>query len=339
MMPTRRVPVLVAVVLSVLVCHSGALAQLLPERLYYGINRAMPMVVGAPAGTAEGATIEVRLYAPGAAEPAHAAACKAGRVDLAELFPHLWTAPEPALWYAQLAVDGKGVGAPVVLQPMVTPPRPALDNRNGNLPLVVYPPALQAEKKVYSGVRAYVDRHIVLDTSEGELRIVLRPEAAPNTAFIIRELAAGGFYTDTVFHRVVPVGRGGKGFVVQGGDPTGTGDGTPGFEYPLEPSTLPHDFGVVSIARDKEPTTNGCQFFICLSREETARLDGLYCAFGQVLEGGAEVIARIARTPLKEGSKEQPVKPPAIRRAYLVDAPPYGTGPKPVRLPASGGER
>lgn len=342
MNPRRWRCIFPALACLLLLAESTALAQLTPERLYYGINRPAPMLVAAP--TDAKGELEVQLLEPVTAKVLARAAVAPGRVDMAALFPLLWTAPEPRLVYAQLVVhvgDGaeakeRKIGPGVVLQPMLSPARAALDERNPSVPLVVYPPALQAEKKVYSGLRAYVDRHVVFDTTEGELRIALRPDAAPNTAFVFRELAAGGFYTDTPFHRIVPVGRGGKGFVIQGGDPTGTGDGTPGFEYALEPSTLQHDFGVVSMARDKDPNTNGCQFFICLSRSETARLDGLYCAFAQVVGDGAETIVKIGRTPLVEGSKEKPARAPVVRRAYLVDAPPYGEGPKPVQSPDAG---
>lgn len=335
MIHARRLGALFGALFVSMVSAVPARAQLVPERLYYGINRSIPMTVAVPAGV-EG-ELTVRLLAPGSAQEAARASVAAGRIDMASMFPVLWTLADPDLVYAQLFAGEKKIGPAVVLQPMVSPRRAALDERNPQVPLVVYPPERQPEKTVYSGLRAYVDKHVLLRTTEGEIRIALRPEAAPNTAFIFRDLVAGGFYTDTTFHRVVPVGRAGKGFVIQGGDPTGTGDGTPGFEYALEPSTLQHDFGVVSMAREKDPNTNGCQFFICLSREETARLDGLYCAFARCVgEASAETIVKIARAPLESGSKEKPVKPVRIISAELVDAPPYGEGPAPVGAPGSG---
>ncbi|MBA4039120.1 MAG: peptidylprolyl isomerase [Planctomyces sp.] len=184
---------------------------------------------------------------------------------------------------------------------------------------------------VLTGLRVYADKLVRMETDAGGLLIRLRPDEAPNTAWNFRELAGGGFYNGVVFHRVVPVGRTGGGFVIQGGDPSGTGEGGPGYEIDLERSGLAHDFGVVSMARDRQPNTGGSQFFVCLTRQETARLDGLYTAFGEVISGEG-TIAAIAALPLEPGEANRPVTPPRIVRAELVDAPPAGTGPGRVRL-------
>jgi peptidyl-prolyl cis-trans isomerase B (cyclophilin B) len=110
-------------------------------------------------------------------------------------------------------------------------------------------------------------------------------------------------------------------FVIQGGDPSGDGAGGPGWWLPMEDSPLPHDFGVVSMARDIHPDSAGSQFFICLSRAGTARLDGSYTAFGRVVEGG-DVVRRIAQVPLADVATGRPRRPPMIRDARLVPAPP-----------------
>src|SRR5690554_6938451 len=165
-------------------------AQLTPDRTHYGINRPIPMRVAVPESGAQ--TISIHLLAPGANGSADATIVaqqevEEGGVDLAGLFPILWTAQEPKLMYAQLVVDNEGVGPAVVLQPMVTPTRAQATSRgvqfNAN------------PQSVYSGVRAYVDQHIIFDTTEGEIEVALRPDHAPNIAYNIRLLVEGGFYT------------------------------------------------------------------------------------------------------------------------------------------------
>ena len=175
------------------------------------------------------------------------------------------------------------------------------------------------EDDEYAGVQTWVDQDLVLETGLGTMRFRLRPDCAPNTVRTIMDLVRGGFYRDVVFHRVVPLARGFP-FVIQGGDPAGTGNGGPGFAYALEDSPLPHDFGVISIARSTDPNTNGSQFFVCLSREGTARLDHKYASFGQLL-AGADVVRRIAAVPT--GKDDRPNDPPVVRRARLVNAAPY----------------
>jgi len=323
-----------------------AQAQLEPERLYYGRDRAAPMVVRVPEGFAGEARIA--LFEPGGEAPIDSAPAAAGRVDVAALFPSIWTREDARLLYAQLELDGSPVGPPVVLQPMLTPntaanvspqnplqptfgrgtplfedDRTALMARSGL--------AESGERTVtYSGLRAYVDKHVVLDTSLGQMVFRMRPDVAPNTAFNFMHLVSGGFYTDVIFHRVVASLPGGAPFVIQCGDPTGTGSGGPGYFIDLEKSTLPHDFGVLSMARSNDPNSNGSQVFVCLSREGTARLDGLYTAFGEAV-AGADVIQHIAAVETGEG--DRPVEPPVIHAARLEDAPPFGRRPGPVTPP------
>lgn len=102
---------------------------------------------------------------------------------------------------------------------------------------------------MYSGVREYVEKHIVWDASEGEIEFQLRPDQAPNTCWNYMQLVGGGFYTDIIFHRIINrLPSNGKRFVAQVGDPTSTGGGGPGYFVDLEASRLPHDFGVLSMA-------------------------------------------------------------------------------------------
>ena len=153
------------------------------------------------------------------------------------------------------------------------------------------------------------------------LHFAMRPDQAPNTAWNFLELCTGGFYDGVVFHRVVPMNFAGDPFVIQAGDPTGSGNGGPGYWLPIEPSQLPHDFGVISMARDTPPDSAGSQFFICLSRAGTATLDGSYCAFGYAIDG-AETIQAIASVELADVSNGRPTDPPVIISATLIDSPP-----------------
>ena len=106
-------------------------------------------------------------------------------------------------------------------------------------------------------------------------------------------------------------------FVIQAGDPTGTGSGSPGYSFILEKSPLPHDFGVLGMARSSDPNTNGAQFYVALSREATEHLDGKYVTYGQLVRG-KEVIMKIAN--VKIGPKDdRPEKPPVIKSARLVN--------------------
>lgn len=304
-------------------------AQLTPARGYFGVNRPIPMNVSVPDDLV--GNISVHLLAPGPNGSADAVMIAKSEVqpggnDFAGLFPILWSTENPRLLYAQLIVGEQSVGSAVVLQPMVTPQSARIVGRNVQFD--------DNPQKVYSGLHAYLERHIVFDTTEGEIEVALRPDQAPNTVQSILNLVDGGFYTDIIVHRVVPISPNGHPFVIQFGDPTGSGAGGPGYFTDLEPSTLEHTFGVVSMARTADPHTNGSQVFIGLSREGAAHLDGNYVAFGQTVRG-ADTIIRIEKTPLESPSSGRPVNPPIVKSAWTIEAPPYGAGPKPVARPAA----
>ena len=112
----------------------------------------------------------------------------------------------------------------------------------------------------------------------GVIKLELYPEIAPNTVKNFISLANSGFYDGTIFHRVV------RGFVIQGGDPTGTGRGGPGYQFADEcrGNPLKHETGVISMA-NAGPGTNGSQFFI--THVPTPWLDGKHSVFGQVIQG------------------------------------------------------
>lgn len=299
-------------------------AQLAPERLYYGIDREIPIVVGVPAEKQGEAVIE--LLRPVSAETVATASVLPGKVNLATLFPNLWNSKTPTLLYAQLSVGGEKIGPALVLQPMVSPKYASMQP-GSNVP------KFSVTGETYSGLRIYVDKNVRFDTDRGVIEFQLRPDVAPNTAWNFRELTGGGYYTDVIFHRIVPKLPDGQPFVIQVGDPTATGTGGPGYSIDLEQSSLPHDFGVLSMARSPDPNSNGSQVFICLSKGGTSFLDGNYTAFGQTIKG-ADVIQAIAAAPIGAGGR--PLEPmPRIKTASLVDAAPYGTGPKPVTDPSA----
>ncbi|MBQ9469138.1 MAG: peptidylprolyl isomerase [Clostridia bacterium] len=128
----------------------------------------------------------------------------------------------------------------------------------------------------------------------GVIEIELCPEAAPVTAANFEKLVKEGFYDGLIFHRVIP------GFMIQGGDPTGTGMGgsktrikgefrANGINNPLK-----HTRGVISMARSSDPDSASSQFFIM--HKDAPHLDGQYAAFGRVVRG-MEVVDAIAETP------------------------------------------
>ncbi|MDX2117937.1 MAG: peptidylprolyl isomerase [Planctomycetota bacterium] len=317
---TNRTRLLSLVFLASL--HSCVLAQLTPDRLYYGIDRPVPMKVTIPEGKAGDPSIQ--LFTPAGTEPIATASVLAGPVNLATLFADLWKPKDgkPAIHYAQLVVGNERIGAPVVLQPLVDAP---MAEMSGGDPK----PRFRPGSPMNAGLRAYVDKDVVLTTSHGDIEFRMRPDQAPNTVWNFRHLVEGGFYTDIIFHRIVNNNpRLGAPFVIQVGDPTGTGGGGPGYSIDLEDSKLKHDFGVLSMAREPAPNTGGSQVFVCLSRAGTSFLDGAYTSFAEAVSG-ADAIRKIAAVPC--GPDDRPADPaPKIISARLVDAPPFGTGPKPV---------
>lgn len=127
----------------------------------------------------------------------------------------------------------------------------------------------------------------------GTITAELYPEVAPNTVNNFISLVKKGFYDGLIFHRVISE------FMIQGGDPRGTGTGGPGYSIKGEFSQngikndLKHDRGVLSMARAMDPNSAGSQFFIM--HASAPYLDGAYAAFGKVKEG-MDVVDRIAKT-------------------------------------------
>ena len=141
----------------------------------------------------------------------------------------------------------------------------------------------------------------------GVMKAELYPEIAPETVKNFIDLAAKGFYNGLIFHRVIP------GFMIQGGDPEGTGMGGPGYTIKGEftangfTNNLKHTRGVLSMARAMDPNSAGSQFFIM--HETYPSLDGQYAAFGKLIEG-IEEVDRIAS--VKTDYSDRPLVPQVI---------------------------
>jgi cyclophilin family peptidyl-prolyl cis-trans isomerase len=137
--------------------------------------------------------------------------------------------------------------------------------------------------------------HAHFETSMGNFTIELFEQQAPKTVANFVKLAEKNFYDGVVFHRVI------DGFMIQGGDPTGTGRGGPGYQFADEfhPQLRHNSEGILSMA-NAGPNTNGSQFFITLTA--TPHLDGKHAVFGKVIEG-IDIVKKIGKTPTKAGDR------------------------------------
>jgi len=149
---------------------------------------------------------------------------------------------------------------------------------------------------------------ILLETSMGNMKIKLYEDKAPLTSKNFKDLVQKGFYDGTIFHRVI------KNFMIQGGDPEGTGMGGPGYEIKDEfgPGLKHNRKGILSMA-NAGPNTGGSQFFITLV--PTPWLDGKHAIFGEVVEG-VDVLDKIGSTPTKPG--DRPVTEVKIIKASVI---------------------
>lgn len=153
---------------------------------------------------------------------------------------------------------------------------------------------------------------VSLNTSKGEIIIALNQGQTPNTVANFITLAQKGFYNNTIFHRAI------KGFMIQGGDPTGTGSGGPGYKFADEPFNDEYTRGTVAMA-NAGPNTNGSQFFIM---HADYPLPKNYTIFGHVIKG-IEVVDAIATdkvTLSPAGEMSKPVEPTKIVTATVSEA-------------------
>lgn len=146
----------------------------------------------------------------------------------------------------------------------------------------------------------------------GVFKAELYPEIAPNTVKNFISLINHNFYDGVIFHRVIP------GFMIQGGDPDGTGMGGPGYEIKGEFSSngfkndLKHERGVLSMARTMVPDSAGSQFFVM--HQDSPHLDGQYAAFGKVIEG-MEVVDKIASQ--KTNFRDKPLEDQVMEKVTV----------------------
>jgi peptidyl-prolyl cis-trans isomerase B (cyclophilin B) len=124
----------------------------------------------------------------------------------------------------------------------------------------------------------------LIKTAKGDLALELYPQDAPVTVNSFVSLARKGFYNGLTFHRIIP------GFMAQGGDPTGTGSGGPGYKFQDEFSSRTHQAGSLSMA-NSGPGTNGSQFFICYAPQP--HLNGKHTVFGQLTQG-MDILTQLA---------------------------------------------
>lgn len=155
---------------------------------------------------------------------------------------------------------------------------------------------------------------VTFEMENGDImKAELYPEIAPNTVRSFVSLVSSGFYDGLIFHRVIP------GFMIQGGDPTGTGMGGPDYTIKGEFSgngiknDLKHTKGVLSMARSQHPDSAGSQFFIMV--DDATHLDGQYAAFGKVIEG-IEVADKIVAA--KANASDRPLEEQKMK-AVTVD--------------------
>ena len=141
---------------------------------------------------------------------------------------------------------------------------------------------------------------VLIETSLGNITVELFEKEAPVTVANFLAYVDDNYYAGTIFHRVI------KGFMIQGGDPEGTGMGGPGYSIKGEfeqngvKNDLKHTEGVISMARSADPDSAGSQFFIM--HKTSPHLDGVYAAFGKTIEG-MDVVNKIAETRTDWGDR------------------------------------
>ncbi len=168
-----------------------------------------------------------------------------------------------------------------------------------------YPQWSEAPKMVIDPAGKYI---ATITTNKGDITIELFADKAPLAVNNFICLAGNGFYDMTLFHRIL------TGFVVQGGDPTATGTGGPGYKFNDElPTDMDYDAGTVSMA-NSGPNTNGSQFFIALD-SLSGKLQKNYTIFGKVT-GGMDVVTALGQTPVQASAQGEPSSP--VTRVGIV---------------------
>lgn len=172
---------------------------------------------------------------------------------------------------------------------------------------------------VRAPVRNESNKLATLVTDYGNMTVELYHDVAPAHADSFVARAKDGFYDSTIFHRVI------EKFMIQGGDPTGTGGGRADYTLNAEFSNIPHKEGVLSMARSMDPNSASCQFFICLdSNRMTVSLDGRYTVFGHLIKG-YDVLHKIGLVecipnPGNPNEISKPKEDIHLIRVYVSDA-------------------
>lgn len=168
-------------------------------------------------------------------------------------------------------------------------------------------------------IRNADNKFVTLETDMGKMTLELYHDVAPAHADSFLARCNDGFYSGTIFHRVV------KNFMIQGGNPVPAGKENVSYFLPDELNALQHDFGALSMASAGAPTTAKTQFFICLARNRsTEYLDGKYVMFGHLLKG-FDVLRKIGDVPVvankwQGGEMSGPVQDVHLIKAYESDA-------------------
>ncbi len=154
--------------------------------------------------------------------------------------------------------------------------------------------------------------YVVLDTNKGKIKLELFWDVAPKACENFTSLVRKGYYDKTIFHRVI------KNFMIQGGDPTGTGRGGESiwgkpFKDEFKPNVIFDKPGLLAMA-NRGPNTNGSQFFITVA--PAMWLNGRYTIFGRVVKG-FDVVLKINR--VKTGQYDRPIEKIVIKKAYIVE--------------------
>ena len=166
---------------------------------------------------------------------------------------------------------------------------------------------------------------VTFETNQGTIKAELFPDVAPNTVNNFISLVKRGFYDGLIFHRVIP------GFMIQGGDPQGTGMGGPGYSIKGEfimnnfNNELLHKRGVLSMARSQSPNSAGSQFFIMV--DDAPHLNAQYASFGQVIEAVDKIVA--AQRDYNDRPLENQIMEKVTVETFGVDYP----EPEKVRSP------
>lgn len=280
---------------------------LVPQKMWYAPSQPINVTVKATSPL----TLKLTDFTGKSIDAASSADIDAEKtVDVAALFPAVRQPGTFILWAVPRgAAIADFVGTPLVVEARV-------DKRNGATP---GPMVFRVEPL----------RYAVMTTDAGPMTMVFYYDVAPNTVDNFLGLAQGGFYDGLTFHRII------SGFMIQGGDPRGTGEGGPGYHIDAEFNDHPHLPGVLSMARSNDPNSAAGQFFICLDYNQTRQLDGQYTTFGQVVDG-MDAVTKIAQVAVPDHNTGTPTVAPVIQKVEVLPVTP-GKNPyaKLLKLPAA----